>query len=407
MRLTSLDLIAAAMDRPQRPLHWTMVVHLPHSPDLTALERGAASARLAFPSSTAVRDGSQWRPAAAQAIEQRSLTGTGLRAEIERFANAPMDITMSPAVRQRQLSGGDIKGAVLLTKVHHAAADLVGGTLWVQHQLSVAIGTRSPEESPSRYEPPPLRTHPHLSRKSAFAYRGSSDRLAHDGGATSATRQWHTIVVPSSALRGRAAADTGFTYNDLLSACAFDAITQWNTQRQGQRAQQLGLWLPTNIRVAPLDGFGNGSSRIRVYNRFNAAGSFADRARSIRRQVQWSREHGEWAVPSLSGAERLPMSVLAPVLRMYFNRPWVDMGTAALSHAQRSPFDELPPQLISRVELVGTLDTRHPFGIFALTLGDNTHFTFVHDPAQLSDQHAAELTVLFTSALNAAGARAT
>ena len=96
---------------------------------------------------------------------------------------------------------------------------------------------------------------------------------------------------------------------------------------------------------------------------------------------------------------RLPMPVLALLLRAYFSRPWVDMGTGVFTHMERSALDELPDGMVSSVEIVGMLDRRHPFGISAITRGDVTSLTFVHDPAQLSDAAAAELAELYQSQL--------
>jgi hypothetical protein len=277
----------------------------------------------------------------------------------------------------------------------------VGGTLWLRHQIEVALGIRSPETNKGAYAPPSLRAHPHLERKSVYSFHGPSDRLARDRATPSAIRRWQTLSFDAAPLRS-AAAKAGVTYNDVLAACAIETYRSWNARRTSAKVQKIGLWIPTNIRATALEGFGNGTSRIRVYNRYDSSASLIDKASAIRRQMQWSRKHGEWALPSLGLLDQLPAPLVAPLLRAYFNRPWVDMATGPFSHAERSPFDDLPIGLISRVELMGTLDTRHPFGVFAMTLNSITHASFVFDPGQLSDTSAAELTGTFMSSVEEA-----
>jgi hypothetical protein len=396
MKLTTLDLIAAVMDRPSRPLDWAIVLHFSNPVSRDALERGASSARMSFPSSGSVRDGARWsHDSSAFPISAQTVARNELRDAIERVVAPPMDITRESPLQQFLLTGEDIDGAVLITRVHHALADLVGGSLWLQHQLSVALGIRDEVRALQKHEAPELRTHPQLERKSTYAYRGPSDRLAREGRPPSPLRRWTTVSINAGPLQSLATSSGDLTYNDLLAACALEMYREWNEKHSRSKELRVGLWMPTNIRVQPLVGFGNGTSRIRVYNRYAPNAALIDKARHIRTQVAWSREHGEWAIPSLARAESLPMFALAPLLRLYFNRPWVDMGTGPFSHAQRSPLDELPPSFISQVELMGTLDVRHPFGIFAITVGQRTDVSFVHDPAQLSDSDAGALRASF------------
>ncbi len=387
------------MDRPTRPLHWAIVLHLPQAPSLEMLRRGALSARLAYPSSSSVLNGRVWRRVeSAPGIEQLELVRGSVRKTIERVVNEPMDITNSPPVSQYLL---DATGTTLLiTRFHHAAADLIGGTLWLRHQLEVAIGSRPTQQSRRPYAPPALRTHEQLKRKSAYAFRGAPDTLGRRSGSPSPNRRWTTESIDATPLRLAALHVGAFTYNDLLATCALEAYRRWNAERRPTK-RKIGLWMPANIRKTPLEGFGNGTTRIRVYNRYDDSASLIEKARAIRTQVQWSRKHGEWAVPPMDKVQELPLPLMKLALRIYFNRPWVDMGTGVFSHAERSPLDALPPDLISRVELMGTLHRRHPFGIFALTLNDITHVSFVHDPGLLADDNASTLAHSFLSLADA------
>jgi hypothetical protein len=192
----------------------------------------------------------------------------------------------------------------------------------------------------------------------------------------------------------------GFTYNDVLTTCALEAFRLWNAGRNPRGGgRRVGLWIPINIRQEPLEGFGNGTSRIRVYSRYASSSEFHEKCRVVRKQVDWSREHGEWAVPALEPLMRLPMPLLRPLLRTYFHRPWVDMATGAFSHVQRSPLDTASFQHVTAVETVGVLDPRHPVALYGMTRGGTTHLTFVYDPARIDGSSVAELKSLYQEQL--------
>src|SRR4051812_18188206 len=123
------------MDRPHRPLHWAILLHVPNAPSIEALRRGAESARRAFPSSNARLAGRIWEPIQGMAIpEEIRCDSSSLRSEIHRIADGAMPIQSDAPLHQYLLTvaGGE---SILLTRVHHAAADLVGATNWLQHQL--------------------------------------------------------------------------------------------------------------------------------------------------------------------------------------------------------------------------------------------------------------------------------
>ncbi len=404
MRLSTLDLISAVMDRPVRPLDWAIVLHLRDTPGEAALQAGAASARRRYPSTAAVLDLKAWRsaPSAEPVLTVREVEEADTPSAVLEYLDAPWDMRASYLVRQLLITRQSSQGAVLVTRVHHAATDLVGAALWLQHQFEVAWGMRTPGTTVTAYAPPVLQRHAAPRRRSAFAFRGPADRLSGNARPPSPLRRWRALALPSASMRAFAAQDGGFTYNDLLATCALETFRRWNAARSPTRDPSVGLWLPVNIRAQPLEGFGNGSSRIRVYNRYAADATLPEKCRAVREQIAWSRQHGEWAVPENPPLLALPMRVLRPLLRAWFNRPWVDMGTGVFSHAERSALDTSAFDHVMNVELVGTLDTRHPFGVFAISRADLTFFSFVYDPAQLSEADVTELVALYQEQLASA-----
>lgn len=401
MRLSTIDLISAVMDQPVRPLDFAIVLHLRDVLAPADLEAGARSAQRRFPSTAAVLAGREWRsvPEPIDALACRTLPITLVHQAVRAWIDEPSNLTTLVPVRQLFITCPGESGALLVTRFHHAAADGLAAMMWLREQLGVACGLRAPQSFLEPHSHPALRQQSVSRRTSMFSFGHPSDRLRHNGHPATPARRWHTIDVACGPLRAMALRAGGFTYNDLLATCALETFRIWNAQYSSGRAPEVGVWLPVNIRTSPLEGFGNGSSRIRVYNRYTATAPMHEKCRAVRLQVEWSRKHGEWVVPNLGPIPRLPIWVLRPLLRAYFNRPWVDMGTGVFTHMERSALDDLPAGVVSRVEIVGMLDTRHPFGICAASMGDTTHVTFVHDPAQLSDAEAHALAQLYQAQL--------
>ena len=403
-RLTLLDLIAVVMDRPTRPLDFAIILHFARTLDHVALEAGAISARFQFPSTAAILHGAAWRrpSSVAAGIEFRTVPRPNARDVMADFLDAAWDLRRTPPVRQLAISYSDGTGSVLLTRFHHAACDAIGAMLWLQHQLEVVAGVRQSVTAAGAYAPPALRRHPAPARRSAFAYTRPADRLHSGARDASHRRRWHTIPIEAATLQQLARRAGDFTYNDVLAATALETFRLWNASRGGQREPAVGLWIPVNIREQPFAGFGNGSTRVRVYNRYPAGASPSEKSRHVRRQMEWSRTHGEWSVPKLGAVARLPMGVLRPLLRAYFERPWVDMGTGPFSHVERSPLDEPVFADVASIQIVGPLDRRHSMGLYAITRAATTYLTFVHDPGQLDDESASALAALYVEQLERA-----
>lgn len=404
MRLTTLDLISAVMDRPTRRLDFAISLRFGNALDRATLEVGAISARLQYPSTAAVLDGTVWRSMLEvdAGISFRTVTSAEAHGVIAEFVDAGWDLRRTPPVRQLALSDADTRGAVLVTRFHHAACDGLGALLWLQHQLEVAGGLRGPLRVAAPYASPVLLRHPAPVRRSAFAFRGPADRLHVDSRSPSGRRCWRTLVFEMTPLQDVAARAGGFTYNDLLAASALETFRVWNASRDRKREPEVGLWLPVNIREDPLGGFGNGSSRMRVYNRYSPTAGLHEKSRAVRRQIEWSRKHGEWAVPQLRGLTRLPMHIVRPLLHAYLNRPWVDMATGTFSHVERSPLDAPAFAGVTGLDFIGMLDKRHALGLFAMSRAGTTYLTFVHDPAQLDDAAVSRLISIYEQQLTTA-----
>lgn len=310
MKPTLLDCAFRLLDDVRSPQDFTIILHFSEPPDIEGLRAGARSARERFTPA--------W-------VYKNADHGIEIDSAIEQFVNEPFDLRRDYPVRQL------FTGSRLATRFHHAAADGMSAAIWLGHQLSIAYGL-APAANSAEVS---LRTSERTVRRSTFAYDGACDPLWSTNHTRSGTRQWISRGFACEDLRRACRRAGGFTYSDLLATCTLEVFSQWNQQHINNGRPRVGLWLPMNIRRRSSEGFGNGTSRIRLYARYSPSVSLVDKAREIRRQVSWSTAHGEWVVPDVPLLTRLPGWIARPALRSYLNRPSIDMATGVFSHADR------------------------------------------------------------------------
>ena len=392
-KLSLLDYAFSLVDSADSPQDFTIILHLSNPPSLERLRAGAMSAMNRFPTSGCKLKNRSWiYPANDRA--QLPLNGNG-NPSIESFVNERFDVRQHNPVRQ-VLFADSATEARLVTRFHHTAADGLSAALWLGHQLSVAYGIIDPETIPASFAKLALRRSETSVRRSAFAYRGASDPLWTTNYIPSGARQWFTIHFPADDLRCRCRRARGFTYSDLLATCTLELFAQWNQKYGGRQKQKIGLWYPLNIRGNSASGFGNGTSRIRLYAKYPPQASLTDKAREVRKQVSWATSNGEWVVPQLPLFTRLPRPIVAPLLNGYLKQPTVDMATGVFSHADRWAGDAAEAfKNITRIECVGLLNSRQHLAINGATHQGQTWLTFTYDPALLDAEHAREIAGMY------------
>lgn len=406
VRLSTTDFLFHALDDPRRPSDFTLVFHLGEAPRVEALRAGARSARNLYPTTGSrisrgcwVRfEGSGGGVASASADTEEAAA-----AAVEEFVGGPFDPRAETPVRQLLITGRNGAGARLVTRFHHAAADGLSAAMWLGHQLRVAYGREAPAASASPFRELGLRRHPSPVTRSRFAFPGRSDRLCAAGVESSHTRRWLALCAEASDLRPRCRRAGGFTYNDLLATCALETFSRWNRAHRAGRRGKIGLWLPVNIRRESSAGFGNGTSRIRLYARYDEDAPLADKCREVRRQVSWSLRRGEWAVPEKSALTSLPLRAASALLRVHLRRPRVDMSTGVFSHAERwaGQGDEVFRR-VEKIECIGQLHERHCVAVNGATHDGRTWLTFTYDPGLLPPDDARRLVEVYQEQLELA-----
>lgn len=399
-KLSKLDYAFSLMDSAESPQDFVIILHLSNPPSLKRLRAGAVSAANRYPVSACTIRNRSW-VFAANGRAQLPVNGNGTPS-LETFVNERFDTRHETPVKQVLFAGGE-NGAVLVTRFHHTAADGLSAALWLGHQLGVAYKLIEPENAPASFAELPLRESTASVRRSAFAYNGASDPLWTTNYLPSGARRWLTINFDATHLALACRRARGFTYSDLLATCTLETFLAWNQRHDRREHPQIGLWYPFNIRAQSVAGFGNGTSRIRIYARYPRAASFADKAREVRKQVSWSTEHGEWVIPQLPMFTRLPRPIVAPLLNGYLKQPTVDMATGVFSHSDRWAGGAGKSfKSVTRIECVGLLHSRQRLAINGATHQGRTWLTFTYDPALLDESDTRKLAQMYEQQLAAA-----
>ena len=394
MRMALLDVAFHLMNSVRSPQDFSLILHFRDAPNLDGLYEGARSAMNRFPVSASCIDGQSWVWRENKYFKLEIVSDCNSRLAIERFVDQPFDLHHQPPVRQALFLNGPT-GATLVTRFHHSAADGLSGALWLGHQLNVAYGLEAVETERAPFVDLPLRHLPTSVRRSEFAFDGASDRLwTSNCSERSVARRWLTINFPASELQRACRRVGGFTYNDLLATCTLEVFSRWNAKSIGKC--KIGLWMPMNIRREANAGFGNGTSRIRLYARYKDDAPLVEKCRAIRRQVSWTTEHGEWVVPEMSWCTRVPRAITRPLLRSYLTRSSVDMCTGVFSHAGSWIANAGEAfKHVDGIECVGLLHTRQSLAINAATHHGQTWLTLTYDPRLLSAEEVQQLGQMY------------
>jgi hypothetical protein len=401
IRLSTLDYIVSVMDSPQSPLDFTIVLRFNQKLDSDALRKGALSARNLFPTTGSHLRINRWvhNPSARSGIRFHTRTDD----TVSTFVNRAIDLSHDLPVQQLITTDEAGNATTLITKFHHAVADGTSASLWLRHQLAVAFGYEEERSEASSFEPLHLKQLSTSVRRSKFAYSTPSDQLWTLPAQRSGIRAWTSINFEANELRRACRKTRGFTYSDLLATCALEMFSLWNREQYGDHTPRVALWLPINIRRRSDEGFGNGTSRIRIYASYPPGIPLIDKCREVRRQVSWCTSHGEWVVPQVPALTGLPRWVTGPILRRHLTRPSLDMATGVFSHVDGWNNNKELFNALQKIETIGLL---HPFQALAVngaTHNGKTWLTFTYDTSQFEPQHVKRLVEIYLEQVKLAG----
>ena len=396
MKLSTLDYIVSVMDCPPSQLDFTIILSFNHRLDIDALRRGATSARNLFPTSGSRLKNNRWIH---DSTHEGVLEFATRPDDVRTFVNRRIDLTEEPPICQLLAD----HGRTLVTKFHHAAADGTSASLWLNHQLAVAAGLDQAQTQRAHFSQLALKNSQTSVRRSQFAYQTASEQLWTLPVERSGIRDWQSVTFEADGLRKKCREQRVFTYNDLLATAALEVFSRWNREQSCQDTPRIGLWLPVNIRTRSNEGFGNGTSRIRIYASYPHTMSFIDKCREVRRQISWCINHGEWVVPDVNALTRIPRWMTGPVLRRHLTRASLDMATGVFSHVDGWNRRGELFNALTGVECVGLL---HPFQALAIngvTHNGNTWLTFTYDAGLFETEHVERIVEMYIEQIEEAG----
>jgi len=382
MQLTFLDYSFFLMSRPVRPLDFAMIAELESAPDLAELRRGAERAFGAYPTSACKISGRAWvADDTPWDLAEVDCSDTELEAVLAERVALPFDLARERGVRQYMVRTPTRQ--LLLTHMHHALGDGVSLTLWLRAQLT---GETSAAELR-------LKEHADPKYKSAHAFTKPSHQFAHETqGPLSPRRRWIDLRFPTARAKWGA---LGLSHNDLLCAVLLVSLREWERELPDFERRRRGLWIPANVRKEPRAGFGNGTSRIRVYDRDGDKTSFADIAREVRAQVRWSIRNGEWNVPArASKILGYPRWLAKALLWLYAHRPAADYGTLSFSHVELPGQDPGLFARFSALSSVAPLFGGQSLSVTGIGIGGQTHLTLTWDSSRVRDDDARRFAAL-------------
>ncbi len=393
-KLSTLDYIFTALSSASTHLDFAVTLHFSHALNLEAINLGAASACKTYPITSSVVYRNRWELVGAdKTIEYAALRDSSLsEAAVRNFLTRQIDLRVHPPYAQLLIII-DHNESILVTRFHHAAADGLSAATWLAHQLGVAFGQLEPTQQPASSHEPKIKSLPRSVRRSKFSYDQASETLSSQL-LPNGIRRWVTFAFKSDHLKSRCRRAGGFTYNDLLATCALETFVDWNQRHH--RSTEVGLWFPVNIRQGSVNGFGNGTSRIRLYPRYNREANIADKARAIRSQIKWCTDNGEWVIPNSPWLQRLPRWATRPAMSWYLNQPSVDMATGVFTHVDSHSlnFGEVF-QTVDRIECIGLLHPRQAVAINGTTHQKVTSLTLTYDSGLLTTSNAEKLATLY------------
>ncbi len=398
-RLATVDYILAAVDTRVRHSDFGIVFHLKKIPSLDALRSGARSARNMYPVSGSVIKGNRWTPVD---VPCDGVASTPVpNNSVASLLNQRIDLRSDLPIQQLLLTDAANGVAMLVTHVHHAAADGFSAAMWLHHQFKIAAGLETPVRELAEFKPVLVRHHASPMSSKASENFGSSQNLWTEGRQATAQLRWLTTELAARSFYRRCC-ENGVNVSDALAAATFEMLAAWN-RRHGAPSQRIGLWLPVNIRQRHASQFGNGTSRIRIHPGLSAGTSFVDRCRGIRRQIQFGLRSGEWALPEGPTVTRLPLWITGPLLNVYLNRPQVDMGTIAFSYVENwSGMQDSVFQDIEKIECVGQLHKRHALSINGVRHAESIWLTFTYDPGRLTQDDVRQMVDSFRGQIECA-----
>jgi hypothetical protein len=383
MHLNLLDYTFSLMDSDERPLAFAIVFHLKIQMPKEMLELGANKAMKLYPKVACCINGTKWKtiPGKFQIVEFQVESEEEKKELIDKLLSRKIKINEERLLKQYLIHQGGRSS--LMTHCHHSLADGASLAFWLQAQLG---NYHSPAQGQVEFKSPKKQE-----KLSKYVFDTVSDYIQPQiKNKISANKRTLSFCFDTPKHL-----NTDFTYNDKIVASILKGIRRWD-----KSILKASLWMPVNIRKNSYVGFGNGSSRVRIYDHTKENESIEILAKNIRTQVRWNKENGTWAVPaSLFLVKILNLWPFKVLLKKYLSRESVDYGTTIFSHMEMLQDDQELYQMLDNIEVMNLLHQKIPITMFAIGFAGKTNFTLTYDGELFSQESIGELKQILSDSI--------
>jgi|GEM_PF-6986591 len=376
MKMSMIDYTFYSMCTEVRPLDFCLLGKLKKK-EFDTLTQGAQKAFSSYPKTCKKINGFSWDGEGhAWRISKQSLENkeevikhTGM------LLKKKMNLKKKRAIEQSFFKTHD--GDFLMTRCHHSLGDLTSLLLWMNSQMNnLAVKESSLT----------LRNIEKKNKVSPYRFEKNSPPFGAKKNVPNGKRQWKDYVISQPIIDFTL---KEYSYNDFLLACLFLSMNKWNKKRQSK--QELSIYVPTNIRENRLVGFGNGSTRYKIYH--CERNDFEATVEHIRKQVNWCRENGMWAINNK--LIKIPLFIYRAILRRLSTKASADLCSTIFSHFEvpknfKGLFDHF-----ESLSIISQLYEHYKI-VFAMRTDEGiSNLTATWDEAHLSEEEVDELIKYF------------
>lgn len=334
------DLLFIALDSAERTCDNTVVVYL-KTDSVTSvdaltndIENATRRAIAAAPRLGMRLRGKYWVQVPHEKITVEVIQVTDLKTGIEQWINQPFD-TRHHFWCQRIYQEHSTGRLAHVFRIHHALLDGLSSKWLVETILLDAFKLSNPMEKYNQ----PLCVDEFKGKKikNPFTFPEHVPPLTKNG-IISGSKRFSSISVPLSDLAPLLASAAPASLYELVIATALQGIKDSGISPQ----HAYGVSLPISIRKKDSFGWGNGASKIMLYDLPGA--TRVELARYIHTQIRWNRQHGGWHFPKLP-MRFIPLFLFKWMIRLSMRAKNVDRGSLIITGIDASDWEHRMPFL--------------------------------------------------------------
>lgn len=395
MQQNFLDFCFETMDSPKRSLDFCMIARLKAKMSPENLYTGAQQAFKCFPKSNCYLKSYKYKVCKEPwLLLEQSCPEEEKNKVIEDFLKKPFQVKRERGIKQLYLSCE--KNTYLVTRMHHCLGDAVSFFSWLKVQLTkemiydkglILKKSKEPriqdfckflKENTKKIQKKIIGKN---QLKKKWNFHSSTLLNTQKKIKISNQRKWISLSFEKPVRKKmESIIKQRLSYNDLLCAVLFETLREFKGSKKNPH-NKYGLYLPINIRTDTHSGFGNGSSRIKIYDIYpDKPENYKVIAEAVRKQVNWCQKHESWRIPEKLGIiAYLPKFLSKSLLKIYSGLYFHDFGTLVFSHIERhGPLGYLF-DYFSDVVSVSQLYKVYGMALIAMTFKNKTILTCTWD----------------------------